>query len=288
MRRFFTILFCVALVAACNGRKTIPKRNLVKILAEMHLADAALEENLAQRNPGRRDSTAVYLPILDEYGYTVEQLYSSIQEHCKTKGDADKLYDKVNKRLGKLQKQYAKEVKALHERQNCWSEKTSWQLPNDGDTSRLDFSIPSRGAGTYILSADVALAAGDSVSNPRMSMYLYAHRCRIDSIVVDSIRRDTTICTDTTFAQVEQSLLREEQERSYSLSITVSDTLATHIRGYLLNHDNDSLAHTRRYATVKNIMLRYVSPDDAAVNTMPSRSPRVKLQKQELKLSHEQ
>jgi hypothetical protein len=247
--RFSHLIFGLILsvvVVACGGKKYIPERKLVRILAEMHLADAVMEVAQVSSNASwRSDSTAVYTAILDRYGYTPEQLYSSIARYNGSKDKATTLYDKVGRRLEKLQKSANRRVEALHRKQNRWTEKSEWTLPEDGDTSRVPFSIPVEGLGEYILEATVALYSDDSAARPRMTMCLYA------------------AASDSLLLRVEREVQRSEEEQRYSLSIVNRDSAATHVRGYIFDCDADSLIRLRHVAA-KNIRLRFLPSDHEA------------------------
>lgn len=153
-KTFFYLAVIAVALAACGERKTIPERKLVKILADMHLADAALEQGCRSK---RRDSSAVYTAILDEYGYTLTQLHSSMAVYSRSKDDADKLYGKVCKRLEKLQKQYAKALEA--ERKKVAADSSALQLAAEAveDSTRL-----AAVADSSQVAADSAQVAADS------------------------------------------------------------------------------------------------------------------------------
>ncbi|MDR1022520.1 MAG: DUF4296 domain-containing protein [Prevotellaceae bacterium] len=258
----FGLLFLFFFAVAC-GEKYIPERKLVKMLAEMHQTDALLDEaHIPEQASWRSDSTSVYVAILDKYGYTTEQLYNTLSRYGTSTGKSTKLYDKVCKRLEKQQSHVRRKVEALHRRQNRWTEKSEWTLPNDGDTLRLPFSIPVEGMGEYILEANIALYGADSASRPRMTMYLYAAE------------------SNAVLLRVEREVQRDEAGKDYSLAITNRDGAATHVRGFVFDHDDDSLGCRPRYAAAKNVMLRFLpsggseqsltsSPSSASVDTLP-------------------
>ncbi|MDR1416640.1 MAG: DUF4296 domain-containing protein [Prevotellaceae bacterium] len=249
----FSLLFLFT--AACSDRKYIPERKLVKMLAEMHQTDALLEDvHLSSYTSWRPDSTSVYVAILDRYGYTTEQLYNSLSRYGSSADKATTLYGKVCERLEKQQRRAHSKVEALHKRQDRWKGKSAWTLPNDGDTSRLPFSIPVVGLGEYILEANIALYSADSVSRPRMTMYLYS------------------AASDSTLLLVEQEVQRSEVGKDYSLAIANRNAAATHVRGYVFDRDNDSLGSRPRYAAAKNIMLRFLPSGDDGQNSPPSQS----------------
>ncbi|MDR3296937.1 MAG: DUF4296 domain-containing protein [Prevotellaceae bacterium] len=105
------LLLGVALVAGCSS-DTVSQRTLVKVLAEIHLADAVMDE---RHGAWERDSTGVYLAIFDKYGCTPKQLENTLAKYCTTKDDATNLYSKVSNRLEKLQQSYADELRKLDE-----------------------------------------------------------------------------------------------------------------------------------------------------------------------------
>lgn len=245
------LIFSITMLA-CGDKKYIPERKLVRMLAEMHLADAVLEvAQVSSQASWRSDSTAVYTAILDRYGYTTEQLYNTIALYNGSKDKATKLYDNVSRRLEKLQKSAAGKVEALHRKQNRWTEKSDWTLPDDGDALRLPFSIPVEGLGEYILEATVTRYSADSAVRPRMTMYLYAE------------------AADSLLQQAERDVQRGEEGQRYSLSIVNRDSTATHVRGYIFDCDADSLSRPRHIAA-KNIMLRFLPSATEARRQPPS------------------
>jgi hypothetical protein len=110
MFRLLLLLGC-ALAAGCSS-DTVSQRTLVKVLAEIHFADAVMDE---YRSAWERDSTGVYLAIFDKYGCTPQQIENTLAKHCTTKDDATNLYTKVSNRLEYLQQGFADEVRRLNE-----------------------------------------------------------------------------------------------------------------------------------------------------------------------------
>jgi hypothetical protein len=250
----FGLLFLFFFAAACGG-KYIPERKLVKVLAEMHQTDALLDEaHIPEQASWRPDSTSVYVAILDKYGYTTEQLYNTLSRYGSSATKSTKLYDKVCKRLEKQQSRVRSKVEVLHRRQNRWTEKSAWTLSGDGDTLRLPFSIPVEGTGEYILEANIALYSADSASRPRMTMYLYA------------------AASNAVLLRVEREVQRDEAGKDYSLAITNRDGAATHVRGFVFDHDDDSLSCRPRYAAAKDIMLRFLPSGDSGQSLPSSQS----------------
>ena len=80
----FVVLLSLAAVSfsSCNmgGEKVIPRAKLSRIYAEMLMTDQWI-----QATPGVRliaDTSLVYAPILESYGYTTEDYMRSVLCHC--------------------------------------------------------------------------------------------------------------------------------------------------------------------------------------------------------------
>ena len=82
MGRFIRIVLMVLVSAVCLcscGRdgKVIPRNKMARIYAEMFLADSWVNQS-PQEIRERADTTALYRPIIERYGYTLEDYWASI------------------------------------------------------------------------------------------------------------------------------------------------------------------------------------------------------------------
>jgi hypothetical protein len=235
------LLLSAAAILSCTSKGKIPERKLAKILAEFHLTDAVNKQQSESGSARYRDSTAYYLPILQKYGYTAEQLHSSMMQYGYHKEKARGLYKKVEKILEKQEAQYKKNRDKEYARQNIWEIQNAYSLPQDGDTSRLFFSVPLRGLGDYHLSANFTLYSNDSAQNPHLTVYFYAEQ------------------NDSSWQQKTVGQNRNGEANFYNLKLDNDSRLATHVQGYLFDYDIvDTVAATIRHAKVQNIMLRYI------------------------------
>lgn len=80
------IVAALALVAAlcsCGGKKekVIPKSELAEIYAEMFVLDQWLEDNRSLRRD--TDTSLVYAPVLEKYGYTYDDYLASVSFYMK-------------------------------------------------------------------------------------------------------------------------------------------------------------------------------------------------------------
>ena len=105
-------------LAGC-GNNLIGERKLVKILAEMHFADALLAEQSGAATSQRRDSTAIYAPIFAKYNVSPSQLYPSMMPYINNKEKMAILYDKVIRTLEKNEARYAQQLPAPQKEQTA-------------------------------------------------------------------------------------------------------------------------------------------------------------------------
>lgn len=74
-------IILLSLAASCKrgGARIIPKNKMADLYAEMFLADQWADTKNEYRL--QADKTAFYIPILDKYGYTVEDYKASISHY---------------------------------------------------------------------------------------------------------------------------------------------------------------------------------------------------------------
>ena len=82
-RRFPAYLFVVlCLICSCKGgNRVIPKDKFAEIYAEMFVLDQWLDENRDLRRTA--DTTLVYAPVLDKYGYSYGDYLASVDKYMK-------------------------------------------------------------------------------------------------------------------------------------------------------------------------------------------------------------
>mgnify|MGYP003288147172 FL=1 len=75
LRRTCIALLMCSMVVGCKEEKEIPEDDLVNIFRDAFVANAYLAKEGIQPN----DSLIIYEPILEKYGYTVEDLRTTLQ-----------------------------------------------------------------------------------------------------------------------------------------------------------------------------------------------------------------
>ncbi|MDO4735999.1 MAG: DUF4296 domain-containing protein [Bacteroidia bacterium] len=76
---FFILSLAVFSLVGCNKdkAKVIGKSDMAKIIADLYLADQILEEGTEKRV--QADTMLVYMPIIEKYGYTLNDYKKSIE-----------------------------------------------------------------------------------------------------------------------------------------------------------------------------------------------------------------
>lgn len=119
MKRFFPLLIVLLLALSCShsGGRVIPERTLVKIYADMALADRWIDLNRDLR--AQADTSMVYEAIFAKYGYNTEDYLKSVRYYMNKPDDLSYIVEKAKARLEKKAREYnAKEQKSLEEGKN--------------------------------------------------------------------------------------------------------------------------------------------------------------------------
>lgn len=76
------LLLVLCLISSCKrGNRVIPKDKFAEIYAEMFVLDQWLDDNRDVRR--RADTTLVYAPVLDKYGYSYDDYLASVDKYMK-------------------------------------------------------------------------------------------------------------------------------------------------------------------------------------------------------------
>ncbi|MFW5752266.1 MAG: DUF4296 domain-containing protein [bacterium] len=239
------------LLFSCSGEKEInkkyliPREDFIHVLTDIHLADAMFISYEVKQKFKLSDSISYYGPILDEYGYTKQQLDSTLVYYSEHPGDYDKVYDEVLNKLSRLEgdiKNIEEEKARKLKLQNLWNRKENWELPAEGDKNTIDFKVPLKGAGIYTIQADILIYKNDRSLKPRIS--------------ASFINSDTN-----TSVQPEnfQSGIIKKDEKFHTVIISgkIHDSSDyTHLIGSILDHTPRE-GHWKKHAEIRNIRIYY-------------------------------
>ncbi len=103
---YLLLVFCMISIAfSCRkGDRLIPKRQFAEIYAEMFVLDQWLNDNTKYRQAA--DTSLVYAPVLEKYGYTYNDYMFSVEEYMRDPARYSRILretsDILNERLGAL------------------------------------------------------------------------------------------------------------------------------------------------------------------------------------------
>ena len=106
----------VAVVSCSDKPKVIPARKMQKIYREMFMADQWIIKNPEKKR--KADTTWLYEPIFEKYGYTVEDYRHSVDHYLNDPKRYAEMLDKVrislSKEFGPLNRRLTKAAEARH------------------------------------------------------------------------------------------------------------------------------------------------------------------------------
>lgn len=104
MKRFPAYLVVLALavglsLASCGKKeRVIPREKMAEIYAEMYMLDQWLDENRSLRREA--DTSLVYAPVLDKYGYTYDDYLNSVNVYMKDPTRYSRILRRTSEILG--------------------------------------------------------------------------------------------------------------------------------------------------------------------------------------------
>ncbi len=251
MRFLGVILACLIITISCSrsGKKyRIPDKELVKILADIHIADGISFSSKFRDKFRNNDSITYYDKLFAKYHVTRTQFDSTIAWYS---GNPEKyvlLYDKVLDRLNLMYANVNDKLRSdslATQNNNLWNRKGDWVLPQDGATENISFAIKVLKRGKYKLSAKIKISPADQSLKP----YLIAYTTRQKILKPD-------FTDSTSMVKLDKSGIF----RYYSIDVILDKDTVTYIKGYILGNEYKSGSWTKN-AEVHDIRLMYTSSD---------------------------
>ena len=100
-------LLLFMMVFSCKVKLDIPEKKMVSILVDIHLADGVMQTDQTSHMHGYVDSIQVYGPIIEKYGYTMDEFRNSIGQYMENPRIFERVYTTVIKELKERQSQYS-------------------------------------------------------------------------------------------------------------------------------------------------------------------------------------
>jgi hypothetical protein len=252
MLRYFILIFLSSLVlffSGCGGkdRDIIQKNKLIDIIVDIHKVDAMAMSETFIRTYMFVDSVDLYTPVFEKHGISREQFEKSIFYYNSIPLEFDGIYDEVIAELTRQQTEFT-EMQAAAARDtvnNLWKEKFAWSFPKEGRNNHLEVNIPLKGPGLYSFSAQIRLYKSDLSEDPAIQLWFWYN---------DS----TEYGLRDSFPAV--SIKKDEKLHMYNVSKRLTDTLYTHLKGFILDYSNKDTIFPRQ-ADVFQIRFEKQDPD---------------------------
>jgi hypothetical protein len=173
----FVLIICVLPLSCFNKDKVrlIPKKELVPLLIDLHIADAIASNGPYGDIFDNLDSISAYSWIFNKHGYSKKELEKTFEYYSKNPKKLTEIYDEV---FAELSKQ-SEEVKAARTKYSSFNNKCIYKAQKayiiEGDSSSYppEFDFPIDGTGAYLLTANILMFPGDESKNPRITAYFY-------------------------------------------------------------------------------------------------------------------
>ncbi|MBQ9471176.1 MAG: DUF4296 domain-containing protein [Bacteroidales bacterium] len=169
-------LLLVALAATlsgCRSRMVIPEDDMVRVLTKLYLTDATQFGREAA--PGQ--PMLYYEPVLERYGYTMQQFDSSLRYYSSRPEVLDQIYDHVIGELTKLEAHIAEQAQRAAEEaaRNLWpwAEHLSLHQADSMHNPHLRFEVQLPRPGLYALAFTLRRGIADSTIAPRFEAALW-------------------------------------------------------------------------------------------------------------------
>jgi len=244
-------LFLILAITACGpdtakkpGKELIiPDDKLVAVLTDTYLAGGILDVPVVRKEWGDRDSIRNYIDVIENHGFTYEQMKATMQYYFTAKPKKmARIYDRVTGNLLELEVlvESQDQPKQDNNSENLWMGKYTYSLPEDFTKDPIWFDVPVDMPGTYVLKADIQVYSDDKSLDPRVTVFFSS---------TDSLGAEIRDFWD------EVKLTRNGKIQNVEIRKDLESHDMVHIKGWLLNHTSQQGAW-EKHARIQNVSLR--------------------------------
>ena len=245
-----TTLLATLCLAACDGPKAIPDKDLVKIFHDAFLANAYVVECKTNE-----DSLLLYEPILARYGYTVEDMRHTVSTIASRKSSRlSDLVGDASTMLEEESKMYNYQLRVLDTVDNVAKRKYTRVMHSDSlirvrrisDSTKLQITLKDIVPGEYSVEFEYYIDTTDENRNSRIEAYLKLN--------------------DGTQAHRHTMMLSRYRDAKYQRKFT-ADSIhrELHINLYFHNKNEE---HKKPGITIRNLTITRVLPNEQALDSL--------------------
>ncbi|HEY4786625.1 MAG TPA: DUF4296 domain-containing protein [Bacteroidales bacterium] len=242
MKNFVLLLAAVAGLWSCKpdpqSKYLIPRKQFIEVLTDIYLVDGyyMINYNAFTRH---KDTTNFYNDILKRHGYTKANFDSTLKYYSQRTKKFDAVYDEVITNLNKLQQEVYQLQLYSDTSRNLFKKKEVWHLPKDGEREMIPFKIAIKDTGLYTIVVQLRLYSDDQAEDPHLTAYFWYD----DGTKNGHIEYFPFIKYKPTDRLVVLSTKKRNRNKK-----------VTHIKGWILNHDNID-QHFKKHVDVQAIIV---------------------------------
>ncbi|MBN2611847.1 MAG: DUF4296 domain-containing protein [Bacteroidales bacterium] len=235
----FLLLFSIiAMFFACSGEKKdiIPQRKMAAILVDIHLADEIAANRYSVAPETELDSASLYGWLFEKHAVTRAQFDSSVVYYASKSDALNKIYKNVSDRVSKMEAELARIAEEESKKSVIYEDTKMYRLPLDGKREKIPFEVPLSGEGDYTVNARIIMQKTDQSVNPRITAYFW-----YDDGTPEGSREY--------FRSI--PIKKNDRPNMYSVSKMLDDPKYTHLKGFILDHDNTDTLFVKNAVVLK-------------------------------------
>lgn len=242
MKNIVLLLLLFVGFASCKrdpyAKYLIPRDTFREILTDIYLADGYYMMNSGNL-ANRIESHDFYNKIIKEYGYSKANFDSTLRYYSKNSKKLEPLFDEVITQLNKLQQQTYSLQQYSDSTRNLFKKKTKWNLPKDGRREMIPFKIAIKDTGAYTIIVQLKVFDDDQTDNLHLTAYFWY----ADGTKNGHIEYFPSIA----YKKTKRMIVVSTTKRNHNKKVT-------HLKGWILNHDNMDTTF-KKHVEVRSIII---------------------------------
>ena len=242
MKNVVLLLLLMAGFVSCKrasySKYLIPKDTFQEILADIYLVDGYYMMNYGKLS-GQNPTNNYYNSVLHDYGYSRANFDSTLRYYSQNPKKFEPLYDEVITKLNKLQQEVFLLQQYSDTSQNLFKKKTTWSLPKDGLREMIPFKVAIKDTGQYTIILQLKIFDDDQAKDPHLTSYFW-YDDGTKNGYIDYI-------PFIVYKKTKRMMVLSTSKRNRNKKVT-------HIKGWVLNHDNQGIDF-KKHVEVQSIIV---------------------------------